>query len=173
MSLTDILAQPTTFEAALTALADAHSAITELDSDPAWGGCSPAGLRYRLRRLLGGGYGVVVLDLDNLHELNDRLGHTEVDRRMREAFQIRHSDTLRGRWQFGDEVVLIVPSEDAKDCAQRLLHDMQSVGLSATFAVVVNTHERYERAVERCQGCIENAKRNNLRGRVHEVKAWA
>lgn len=164
-----IVAELTTFEAALTALADAHGAIAELDSDPAWGGCSPSGLRYRLRRQPSGRYGVVVLDLDNLHTLNDTLGHTEVDCRMRAAMQLRHSDVLRGRWQFGDEVVLIVPTEDVRDVAARLLIDMQAHGLSATFALVLDCRGHYEAAVACGQLRIEQAKRSQGRGQIYEV----
>lgn len=153
---------PTTLEAAL-------DMIAELDQDPAWGGCSPAGLRYRLRRLHAGRWGVVVLDLDNLHSLNDTLGHAEVDRRMQTAFRVRHSDVLRGRWAFGDEVVLIVPAEDARDCAARLLHDLRAVGLSATFAVVEDAGGAFEAAVAAGQTRIEAAKRAGERGEVFTV----
>lgn len=55
---------------------------------------------------------VAFLDLDQIHELNEQLGYTEVDRRVKATFSMpfRRSDVV-ARWYSGDEMVILFDSD--------------------------------------------------------------
>ena len=55
---------------------------------------------------------VVFIDLDEIHNLNERLGYTEVDRRVKAAFSVsfRRSDVM-ARWYSGDELVILFDAD--------------------------------------------------------------
>lgn len=52
---------------------------------------------------------VIFIDFDNIHGLNEQLGYTEVDKRVRATLTLdfRASD-LVARWYSGDEVVILI-----------------------------------------------------------------
>ena len=51
---------------------------------------------------------VIFIDLNHIHELNERLGYAEVDRRVKATFSMpfRRSDIV-ARWYSGDEIVIL------------------------------------------------------------------
>ena len=55
---------------------------------------------------------VAFIDLDEIHNLNERLGYTEVDRRVKAAFSVsfRRSDVM-ARWYSGDELVILFDAD--------------------------------------------------------------
>lgn len=52
------------------------------------------------------------MDLNHIHELNEALGYSEVDRRVKATFALplRRSDVV-ARWYSGDEIVILFDSE--------------------------------------------------------------
>lgn len=52
------------------------------------------------------------MDLNHIHELNEALGYSEVDRRVKATFTLplRRSDVV-ARWYSGDEIVILFDSE--------------------------------------------------------------
>lgn len=55
---------------------------------------------------------VAFIDLNHIHELNEQLGYSEVDRRVKEMFSVpfRRSDIV-ARWYSGDEIVILFDSD--------------------------------------------------------------
>ena len=55
---------------------------------------------------------VAFIDLDDIHNLNERLGYSEVDRRVKAAFSVsfRRSDVMT-RWYSGDELVILFDAD--------------------------------------------------------------
>jgi|TARA_B110000495_G_C22777498_1_gene454811 GGDEF domain-containing protein len=52
------------------------------------------------------------IDLNKIHELNEKYGYSEVDRRVKETFSVpfRRSDVV-ARWYPGDEIVILFDSD--------------------------------------------------------------
>ena len=52
------------------------------------------------------------IDLNKIHELNEKYGYSEVDRRVKETFSVpfRRSDVV-ARWYSGDEIVILFDSD--------------------------------------------------------------
>lgn len=57
---------------------------------------------------------VAFIDLNRIHDLNEQLGYSEVDRRVKEMFSVpfRRSDIV-ARWYSGDEIVILFDSDMA------------------------------------------------------------
>lgn len=79
---------------------------------------------------------VLFFDVDFMHDLNSRLGYTEVDSRIRTALHVRSSDTIIARWYSGDEIIVITPTGDGLLTGRRLLDAFRDQGLTFTGAVV-------------------------------------
>ena len=81
------------------------------------------------------------IDLDEIHMHNEKLGYSEVDRRVKATFSVsfRRSD-LVARWYSGDEIVILFDT-DLPEVADRKLAELresaQSQGLS--FKATVGT----------------------------------
>lgn len=141
-------------------MADLESA----DRDPVWGVLTRGGLERRMPKL-GDETAAIVLDLDYLHEANDRYGHAGVDARMTVALRATDQHPV-GRWQHGDELVIFAPQGDALGLALRLQSELAAQGLSATCAIVPGLGHA---AVAKGQRRIEQAKRDGERGRIFVV----
>lgn len=77
---------------------------------------------------------VVFIDLDDIGDLNIKLGYTEVDRRVKSIFQdFCNANEVVARWYSGDEIVLLF--DDLSNSMQRIrdLHNTASA-LGVTFA---------------------------------------
>lgn len=131
--------------------------------DEAFGMLTRQGLDARLDRLTSA-VDVLFVDLDQIHELNARLGYTEVDRMVRSAFQLRRGDALIvGRYYSGDEIILVAPTGDGKGLAERLQVRLGAVGLSATIAVASAAPRS---AIETAKIQVQAAKASGTRGCV-------
>lgn len=93
-------------------IAGLRDKVRELSWDDAYGMYTrPAFLQFaqvmpRGRRI------VAFIDLDNIHRLDQELGYTEVDRRIKASFSMsfRRSDVV-ARWYSGDEIVILFDAE--------------------------------------------------------------
>lgn len=76
------------------------------------------------------------LDIDYLHDFNERFGHEEANRRIRRALHLRRNDlVLSGKYYSGDEVAILLEGRPAEFC-ERLKEDFIREGLSITIAFV-------------------------------------
>lgn len=128
---------------------------------------------------------LVMADLDWLHQLNDSVGEYEVNRRVREAMQVRDSDVAAaGRWFSGDELIWILcdPLNDAGDgrgeinprkAAQRLQDAFGHFGLSATFGISRILSYDLGENVKPAHDEIKLAKTRNRRGSINQTGSLA
>ncbi len=67
---------------------------------------------------------IAFIDLDRIHHLNEEVGYTEVDRRVKAAFAIpfRRSDVV-ARWFSGDEIVILFDSD--RSGVERKLEELE------------------------------------------------
>jgi len=82
--------------------------IRELSRDDVFGVWTRAAFLQFCKVMPRGKRPIVFLDFDKIHDLNDKLGYSEVDRRIREILSIpfRSSDII-ARWFSGDEIVIL------------------------------------------------------------------
>jgi GGDEF domain-containing protein len=138
--------------------------LAELKQDKAFGILTRPALEIEHRKQTQAA-AVIFLDLDKIHNLNERIGHEAVNRKIKRAVNIRHDDLLlSGRWYSGDELVFLVKG-NAPAMAERILNSLKKQGLSATIATAPLTRQ-LTKAVEKAKAKVENAKRANARGKV-------
>ena len=76
---------------------------------------------------------VVFIDLDQVHDLNEELGYTEVDRRVKATFSMpfRRSDVV-ARWYSGDEIVILFDTD--REGAERKISQLEKSAASQGMA---------------------------------------
>lgn len=86
--------------------------ISQLSADPVFGMWTRNAFLQFCHVMPRGLRVLTFLDLDNLHQLNDRYGYEEVNRRIRAIFSIpfRRSDLI-ARWFSGDEIVILFDAD--------------------------------------------------------------
>ena len=76
---------------------------------------------------------VAFIDMNKIHELNEEVGYTEVDRRMKETFSVpfRRSDVV-ARWYSGDEIVILFDADEggAERKIEQLVESADDQGLT-------------------------------------------
>lgn len=125
----------------------------------------------------GGALPLVLLDLDSFSEVNDRFGHLEGDRVLKEV-----GDLLRRRTRpedivvryGGDEFLLLLPGRgvsEAEEVARALRDDVRrwdpglgGMRVSFTFGIAVwdPTKEDFDRAVQRADASLYRERRRGL-----------
>jgi len=96
----------------------------------------------RLMRRMGGGYSLILVDLDHLKQANDTYGHAVGDRVLKAAGQIlqnsvRETD-MAARWG-GDEFLILLPGNDpskAEQLAVRIINEVDSINIMVGDAKV-------------------------------------
>lgn len=138
--------------------------LEELKNDKAFGILTRPAFEIEHRKV-DNAVAVIFLDLDNIHALNDKLGHECVNDMIKKAINIRHDDLmLSGRWYSGDELAFIVKGSP-QGVADRLLESLTQNGLSATIAFAPISDD-LENAVHQAKQKVEAAKRKSNRGMI-------
>lgn len=89
----------------------------------------------------GGGFALCVLDIDNFKSYNDRFGHLEGDRRLRQTARVLRQAVRSTDQAFrygGEEFVLLLPHCAARrgaEVAERALAVLRGTGLTASAGV--------------------------------------
>jgi GGDEF domain-containing protein len=73
---------------------------------------------------------LIFLDLDNIHRCNEEWGYAVVDAKIKASLKCRKNELL-GRWYSGDELIIIVPTEEAVATYSRIQKQLEDNGLSA------------------------------------------
>jgi GGDEF domain-containing protein len=114
--------------------------IEKLSTDPSYGIVTRSALELELPTVSDRARFLIFLDIDGLHDLNERIGHDESNARIRRALHVRAGDVLiRGKWYSGDEIVFILPACDPEGFLSRLQEGFAAEGLSFTGAAVEYT----------------------------------
>jgi len=81
---------------------------------------------------------VAFIDLNRIHELNKKVGYTEVDRRVKATFSMsfRRSDVV-ARWYSGDEIVILFDSDwaGAEGKVDQLKESAMTQGLTFFYEI--------------------------------------
>lgn len=112
--------------------------------------------------------GVIFIDVDNMHQLNELWRYDIVNVRIREVFQrMRTSDTKAARWFSGDEFAVFLPLKDRDKTAARIRQLFADRGISVTMALTeVYNPGAWRTAVKRAADMVQSSKRNNMRGTI-------
>ena len=138
--------------------------VEELSWDQAYGMYTRPAFMQFARIMPRGRRNVAFIDLDDIHRLDQELGSTEVDRRVRVTFSVpfRRSDIV-ARWYSGDEIVILFDAERAG--AERKM-----IELTAAAAAVEMTFEsalgEWEVGREPVEDVIEGLSRNVMLART-------
>lgn len=129
-------------------------------------------------------YCVVLLDLDDFKQINDRFGHDKGDLALRAAAETimanSRSYDLAGRWG-GEEFILLLPqcsAEGGWSLAEKLRHALEENTMpdgwriTASFGVAVNAdgNEEFDAVVARADAHLYEAKQNG-KNRVLPLQA--
>ena len=124
--------------------------LKDLSWDTAFGMYTRSGLMTLAKSQFLGKKSVAFLDLDRIHELNERYGYDEVDRRVRSAFSAntRKGDALAARWWSGDEILLVLDcnTDRAYHVLERLASVASTQKLAFTCAIACRTRMKAMRA---------------------------
>jgi GGDEF domain-containing protein len=117
---------------------DLRTKVEELSWDEPFGMWTRGAFLQFCRVMPRGIKTVAFLDLDEIHSLNERLGYSEVNRKVRSTFSIpfRRSD-LVARWFSGDEIVILLDCdrEGAELKIAQLRESARRHGLSFTYEI--------------------------------------
>jgi len=81
---------------------------------------------------------VIFLDMDDLHRANELWGYETVNEKIRRSFQMRRQSDIVGRWYSGDEILLVMDTNDREGtrlALENLLRVARQNGLSFTYAI--------------------------------------
>lgn len=110
-------------------------------------------------------YSLILIDLDNFKDINDKLGHSEGDRVLKEAAHIIKKSIPSGaeafRWG-GDEFVVLLPKADTElaiNVAEALKSSLEKRNIKASFGVAKGNSSNWEQAFEKADKALYKAKR--------------
>lgn len=142
--------------------------VRALSHDDAFGMLTRPALLFQAGRLPVGNYFLLYCDLDQMHDLNRRLGYEAVNDRVRLSFALgfRHTD-LVGRWFSGDEILLVLPDDSRMvwGLVQRLQREAKAQGISFTFALGT-----WQQPVEELVSAVNRLTRQVLRQKEVSMK---
>ena len=114
---------------------------------------------------------VVFIDLDQIHDLNEELGYTEVDRRVKATFSMpfRRSDVV-ARWYSGDEIVILFDAD--REGTERKVAQLEksAAGQGFTFKYEIGEWEVGKEIIEDVVGTL--ADRVTERKQAASRVAW-
>ena len=92
---------------------------------------------------------VAFIDLNEIHDLNERLGYNEVDRRVKAMFSMsfRRSDIV-ARWYSGDEIVILFDSDQTGAEAKIIQLEKSAAEQGLTFFYHLGEWEVGKEAIE-------------------------
>lgn len=118
---------------------------------------------------------IIFIDIDHMHELNERLGYEKVNEIIRASIHGR--DVVKkerraldiGRWFSGDEIVIIIRDGDPVKYAKSLLREMHRNGISGTFGIATVTSDDLAINVRAAMDLVQCAKMNDRRGTINQI----
>ena len=108
--------------------------------------------------------GIAYCDIDDMHSLNSRYGHTGTDNRI--AFtieQVRSDDVVACRWCNGDELIFILKSGNSYEFCKRMQREFKELNIRATFACSDTVTECFD-TIEPLDNKVQRSKNMNRKG---------
>lgn len=107
---------------------------------------------------------LIFLDLDNIHQCNEKWGYSVVDAKIKASLKCRKNELLR-RWYSGDELIIILPTQEALATCNRIQNQLENNGLSGNFAIVpINKNIKHiSEVVKKASALVQLTKQNNNR----------
>lgn len=147
--------------------------IEELSHDPIWECYTRAALQLRWEEFTRHAIAVVYCDIDDMHGLNSKYTHAEVDRRIAKAIlhvrhdsKSRHGDVVASRWLNGDELVFIIASGEAQAFCERIQATLLDAGINATFAHSYVVTEDPQETINPLDGKVNERKNKGQKGTI-------
>jgi len=115
---------------------------------------------------------IIFFDIDDMHALNEKHGHSGVDAIIRKCLAMRASDYVAGQHYSGDEFIICVTDDNTRGVSdpyalcERLMKTFAKDGVPATFAIVPVISKILIFNVEPALKIVENAKCKNQRGTI-------
>ena len=137
--------------------------IQELSWDEPFGMWTRSAFLQFCRIMPRGKRTVVFIDLDDIHGMNHRLGYTEVDRRVKQAFSIpfRRSDIV-ARWYSGDEIVVLFDSD--RKGAEKKVEELRrrALELDLSFSSEIGMWNVSKKSIEEIVEMLSDRNRRRL-----------
>lgn len=113
--------------------------LAELSWDAPFGMLTRNAFLHACRNIQSGIHRMAFIDLDDIGELNLRIGYNEVDRLIFAAFAcLRGGSDIVARWYSGDEIVILFAAgSDPQDAIERLIRSAAAAHLSFHFQIGV------------------------------------
>ena len=147
--------------------AELESMIDKLSHDPIWKCYTRAALQLRWDEFSNGAVGIVYCDIDDMHGLNSKYGHTGTDARIREVIEsIRSEDIVASRWLNGDELVFLLHSGNPVLFCHRIQDEFGKHGIKGTFAWSEWVLTDAEETINPLDAMVQKSKNNGVRGVV-------
>jgi len=103
--------------------------------------------------------GVLFLDIDKMHNLNETYGYSEIDRRIKECLSsLRQSDVKAFRWYSGDELVIFIFDGDIEKMGIRLKSEFEKYGIGISYTTSNIILESLEDTVKPLSNAVQKMK---------------
>lgn|SRR5574341_10324 len=145
--------------------------IDILSHDPIWGCYTRAALELRWDEFRKHAVAVVYADIDDMHSLNSKYGHSGTDKRIASVIEnVRHGergrDIVASRYLNGDELVFILKSGNGQSFCERIQSDFLAVGIHLTMAHSPKVTDSPFDTINPLDEQVNQYKRLDLRGEI-------
>lgn len=139
--------------------------IKKLSIDPIWNCLTRSALQIRWTELTQDATGLIYIDVDKMHDLNEKYTHAGVDKKIKTVLKnIRQNDIISSRWLNGDEITLILKSGNPAEFSLRLIQEFKNVGIGITCAYTHEIKKSPEKTINPLDKKVQISKNNNVRG---------
>ena len=150
--------------------------IEFLSTDKVWNTYTRSALELRWAEFTKNAVCVVYMDIDHMHDLNSKYGHSGTDNRIKEVIaKVRHTgkgrigDIVASRWLNGDEVIFILNSGECELFCKRMQREFKRVGISVTMAYTNRITDNPFTTIDPCDTQVNQYKRVDMRGVIIPV----
>lgn len=157
--------------AVLPYLHSARKRLRELTQCPIFGCLTREGIDTHWRRVERRHHQLAILfmDIDNMHDCNSSYGWESVNQRITAALKSVRSTEFAGRWQRGDELIVVAPRNDAEQAAERIAEAFRVNELSVTIGIADCKSQALSENVQMAATLVHVAKQQGARGTISRV----
>ena len=115
----------------------------------------------------------VFMDIDDMHDLNERYGYDGVNERIKKSLMLRSTDYVAGQWFSGDEIIVLITKNSGRDNSdvskfcERLQSSFMENGVSITIGVSNVSSFDLMQVVKPGFDLVQLAKREGRRGTIN------